>query len=136
VDPKQKKIVASVSTLGYPDYLRYMPGRNELWVTEPYQSQIEVFSLPESGTPTPVHAATVSPGGFPEGIGVDPKTSRVFSHSLFTPMLLAIDAEQRSPIGSWFLSCAASAANTTHGNPVVDSDRGFVFTGCADARTA
>src|SRR5258708_39054146 len=136
VDPKLKTIVAQVPTAGYPDYVRYVPTRNEVWIEEAFQLQVEIFTLPASGTPTPVHAAIISPGGVPEGLGVDTKTGKIFSHNLIgTPELFEMDSATRMKTAMWPMACsAASAGNSTHGNATVDSDRGFVFAACADAK--
>jgi outer membrane protein assembly factor BamB len=135
VDPKLKTILAQVPTAGYPDYVRYVPSRNEVWVEEAFQLQVEIFTLPTSGTPIPTHAAIISPGGVTEGLGVDTKTGKVFSHDLLGPAIWEMDSATRTKTGTWSLACAASSqGNTTHGNATVDSDRGFVFAGCADAK--
>jgi YVTN family beta-propeller protein len=41
VDPKQKAVVAQAATAGYPDYVRYVPTRNEVWVEEAFNLQVE-----------------------------------------------------------------------------------------------
>jgi YVTN family beta-propeller protein len=135
VDPTQKTVVAQVATAGYPDYVRYIPTRNEVWIEEAYNFQVEIFTLPASGTPTPVHAAVIAPGGIPEGLGVDTKTGKIFSHNLLGPSIFEFDSSTRMKTATWPVACTAvSAGNTTHGNATVDSDRGFVFAGCADAK--
>jgi hypothetical protein len=135
VDPRQKTVVAQVPTAGYPDYVRYVPTRNEVWIEEAFNFQVEIFTLPASGTPMPVQAAIIRPGGVPEGLGVDAKTGKVFSHSLLSPALFEMDSATRMKTGMWSVGCSMiSQGNTTHGNPTVDSDRGFVFAGCADAK--
>jgi hypothetical protein len=135
VDPKMKMIVAQVQTAGYPDYVRYLPGRNEVWIEEAFNLEVEVFTLPSSGTPTPTHAAVISPAGVPEGLGVDSKTGKLFSHNLLAPSIFEFDSATRTKTGTWTLGCTASSqGNTTHGNASVDSERGFVFAGCADAK--
>jgi DNA-binding beta-propeller fold protein YncE len=135
VDPKLKTIVAQVPTAGYPDYVRYVPGRNEIWIEEAFQFQVEIFTLPTGGTPIPTHAAIISPGGVPEGLGVDTKTGKVFSLNLLGPAIWEMDSTTRMKTGTWSLACTASSqGNTTHGNATIDSERGFVFAGCADAK--
>ncbi|HJZ48102.1 MAG TPA: hypothetical protein VKE41_13080, partial [Roseiflexaceae bacterium] len=45
VDPSAGSIVKSTELITSPDYIRYVPPTNELWVTEKGAQQIEVFSL-------------------------------------------------------------------------------------------
>jgi hypothetical protein len=91
--------------------------------------------LPASGTPTPTHAAVIAPGGVPEGLGVDTKTGKIFSHNLLAASLFEFDSTTRMKAATWPVGCSMiSQGNTTHGNATVDSERGFVFAGCADAK--
>ena len=61
-DPVSKKILAKTKLAAGPDYVRYVGATNEVWVTEPHASQIEIFSLPEPGwLPARRHPLAPSP---------------------------------------------------------------------------
>jgi hypothetical protein len=47
VDPQAKKIVATVPLASGPDYVRFVPATNEVWVTEPSAERIEIFTYLE-----------------------------------------------------------------------------------------
>ena len=53
VDPAAGEIIKSTALITSPDYIRYVPPTNELWVTEKGASQIEVFSLSNEPVPQP-----------------------------------------------------------------------------------
>jgi len=45
VNPTTGALVTSAPLTGHPDYVRWVGGTRELWVTEPHEERIEVFSL-------------------------------------------------------------------------------------------
>ena len=51
IDPATRAIVASAMLASSPDYVRYVAPTGELWVTEPDQEQIEVFTLSDAQNP-------------------------------------------------------------------------------------
>src|SRR4029077_12912585 len=92
VDPTAKKIVATVSVATTPDYLRYVPQTNEVWITEPDMEQIEVFSL--SGN-QPGHAARIKTPGGPESMVVDRTRDRAYTH-LWGGGTISVDVHTRT----------------------------------------
>ena len=44
VDPGTKTIIAKTKLASGPDYVRFVTPTDEVWVTEPHKSQIEIFS--------------------------------------------------------------------------------------------
>ena len=60
VDPTSATIVASTALLSTPGYVRYVAPTQELWVTEPGASQIEIFTLTANGAAAPAHAALLA----------------------------------------------------------------------------
>jgi hypothetical protein len=125
VDPSAKSIVASVTANG--DYVRYVPPTNEVWLTQPGSGQIEVFTVPSTGTPTPAHAAFIPVAGGPEGLAIDAVNMRAYAH-LYASALVAIDLASRTIVGTWPTGCSGS-----HGIPNFDAQRGFAFAGCSNA---
>ena len=128
LDPERGEVVAESALDGAPDYVRYVPGTHEVWVTEPYQMRVEVLSIPAAGTPTPKHEAFIALSQLPEGLGVDPTRGRVFSQSIFGSVVLVLDVETRTEIASWKTPCTAM-----HGNAAIDSKRGLLFVSCRPA---
>jgi len=132
VDPKTKEILASTMLGGFPDYLRFFPGTHEVWVTEPFNQQVEVLSIPQTGTPTPKHEAFVKLDGYPEGIGFDAQRKLAFTQTipgLGGNAVMVMDIATRVQIATWDSGCATG----THGNPLTDSKRGLLFATCSDA---
>jgi hypothetical protein len=112
-----------------PDYVRWSESTSEVWVTQPGSGRIDVLSLP-AGATTPQHAAFVELSNGPEGIAIDNARGRAYVHA-FSGDIVAIDLRTRSVVATWPTGCSSS-----HGIPIVDEARGFVFAGCSSARVA
>lgn len=131
VDPVQKKILTKVKLASYPDYVRYVEGTGEVWVSEPFAGQIEVLRGAREGNP--VHDALIpvprDDGGaidvLPEALVIDQTRGLALTLHLFRGQIVAIDVKTRSVIGSWSTGC-----DDSHGLVAVDEKRGFVFPGC------
>jgi hypothetical protein len=121
VDPATRKITASGSVTGGPDYVRFVEQTSELWVTQPFTG-IDVLSVPASGGPE--HAATIAVMNGPEAIVVDAQRKRVYTNS-FTGQTYAIDIASREIVETWPNGCALSLGLA------LDEQRGFVFVACA-----
>lgn len=70
VDPATKKIVQSAPLASGPDYVRFVKSTNEIWVTEPPDESIEIFSYPASGA-KPVHTGQIAIENGPESLVID-----------------------------------------------------------------
>ena len=123
VDPARKTIVASAPVASMPDYVRWVAPTREIWVTEPGAAQVEIFSLPSSGTPTPVHAGVVAVGNGPESLVVDPSRNRAYAHR-WQSSTVAIDISSRSIVAEWPNGCAGSRGIA------LDGARGWLVAGC------
>src|SRR5262249_51233668 len=71
VDPSVGAIVKSTALITSPDYIRYVPPTNELWVTEKGASQIEVFALSNDPVPQPTSSTVISFTNGPEALVID-----------------------------------------------------------------
>src|SRR5262249_48363880 len=71
VDAGTKKILSSANLAAGPDYVRYVKPTNEIWVTEPRNEQVEVFSYPAKSDSAPVHSAVIEVKGGPEALVID-----------------------------------------------------------------
>lgn len=127
VDVASQSIVASVGLAAHPDYVRFVASTNELWVSEPGASQLEVFTL--GADAVPVHAAVVAVANGPESIAVDETRGRLYTHR-WEKTTVAIDVKTRAIVAEWPNGCAASRGIA------LDEARGFLFSGCNEGTAA
>jgi hypothetical protein len=127
VDPASKQILSKARLGAGPDYVRYVGATNEVWVTEPRASQIEVFSLPEHGLAEANHAATISVPGGPEALVIDNTRGRAYTN-MWSDTTLAIDLRQRAIVARWKNGCRGSRGLA------LDGARGFLFVGCKEGK--
>jgi DNA-binding beta-propeller fold protein YncE len=123
VDPSTNTIIAKSKLGSGPDYVRFVTPTDEVWVTEPHKSQIEIFSLPKHGFPEPVHAAVIKIANGPESLVIDAARGRAFVN-LWTDATLAIDLHSRAVVARWRNGCDGSRGLA------LDPVRGFLFVGC------
>ncbi|HKA87937.1 MAG TPA: hypothetical protein VKE22_09740 [Haliangiales bacterium] len=127
VDPAKGAIVASANLAAGPDYVRYVAARREVWVTEPNAGQIEIFSLPAGGAPSPTRVATVAVPNGPESLVVDVARRRAYTHR-WDDRTHAIDLASRAIVATWSNGCAGSRGIA------LDETRGFLFVGCDEGK--
>jgi hypothetical protein len=127
VDLASKQILSKTRLAGGPDYVRYVDATNEVWVTEPRASQIEVFSSPKHGLPEAKHDATISIPGGPEALVIDNARGRAYTN-LWGDTTLAIDLRQRAIVARWKNGCSGSRGLA------LDGARGFLFVGCKEGK--
>lgn len=125
LDPTDGQLQATVEVGATPDYVRYLPATNEIWVTEPSADGIEVFKLSPRPTSPPQHAGFISVPGGPEGITIAAFNGRtsVFTHAGHE--IVAVDAADHS-LQRWPTGC-----DGTHGFPRVDAREALVLASCA-----
>jgi DNA-binding beta-propeller fold protein YncE len=131
VDADAKKIVTSVTLAGAPDYVRFVPSTRQVWVTEPGKKEIEVLALvPATDGKDPIglsHAGTIAVPGGPESLVVDTARGRAYTHT-WKDQSYAIDLQSRRIVASWTNGCQRARGMA------LDSQRGFLFAGCAEGR--
>jgi WD40 repeat protein len=127
LDAAAKTVVAKVDLAGDPDYVRWVAPTGEIWVTQPDKDRIEIFSLPASGPPVPVHKEFLAIPGGPESLVVDAAHGRAYTH-LWKSTTLAIDLKTRAIVARWPNGCAGSRGIA------LDAGRGFLFAGCAEGK--
>ena len=113
VDPQAKKIVATARLASGPDYVRFVPATNEVWVTEPSAERIEVFTLPDKGTSVPTHSGFIAIPGGPESLTIG--RSQAFTH-LWRSTTLAIDLKTRQIVSRWANGCKVLAESRSTKN--------------------
>lgn len=129
VDPVARTLGASAPLAAEPDYVRYSAGTHELWVTEPDEAQIEVFSLGSGGPPVPKLAATIAVPGGPEAIVIDATRGRVYTN-LWKDATVVIDLGTRAILAHWPNGCTGGRGLA------LDEARGWLFVGCSEGRAA
>ncbi len=127
IDPAAKTVVAKAGLASGPDYVRWVEPTGELWVTEPDEDRIEIFTLSASGPAVPTHKEFLAVPGGPESLVVDAAHGRAFTH-LWKSTTLAIDLKTRAVVGRWPNGCAGSRGIA------LDIKRGFLFAGCAEGK--
>jgi len=133
VDPRQNAIVASVALASTPGYVRYVSPTNEVWVTEPDQAQIEIFTLPSSENTAPSHAAFIAVPGGPQSLEIDASSADGGGGVAYTQTAtntVAIDVSTRSVTGSWTNGCMNSEGLA------VDGTNGWVISACAEGKVS
>ena len=125
LDGQTKEIVASAQLASGPDYVRFVPDNNEVWVTEPGAERIEIFTLPERATIAPTNTGFIAVPGGPESLIVGRR--RAFTH-LWSGKTLAIDLRSHKVVGRWSNGCKGSRGIA------LDEKRGFLFAGCNEGK--
>jgi hypothetical protein len=127
VDPTQGNVVASTPIAGSPDYVRFVETTGEVWVTEPDEERIEIFSLASGGAPKLLHVAFIKIAGGPESLVVDGKRQWAFTH-LWKDVTVVIDLRARAILGKWKNGCEGSRGIA------LDEARGHLFVGCTEGK--
>jgi hypothetical protein len=129
IDPETRAIVGFAALAGAPDYVRFVAMNDEVWVTEPDASRIEVFALPPGRAPSPVHKAQILVSNGPESLVIDQTHGRAYTHR-WQSSSLAIDVRTHAVVAEWPNGCDASRGLA------LDEARGFFFAGCADGKVS
>jgi hypothetical protein len=127
VDPHGRSVIASAALSSGPDYVRFVREANQVWVTQPESQAIEVFALPASGTPKPIHLTSIAVPGGPESLIIDYANRRAYTH-LWTDTTVAIDLSTRKVVARWANGCKGSRGIA------IDEKRGFLFAGCEEGK--
>jgi hypothetical protein len=127
VDPKAKLVVATAPLAGGPDYVRWVSTKREVWVTEPGEEQIEVFSFALGDVPKLSSVGTIAVKGGPESLVVDVEHHRAFTH-LWRGATVRVDIEDRSAGEPFSNGCTGSRGIA------LDPARGQLFAGCAEGK--
>jgi DNA-binding beta-propeller fold protein YncE len=124
VDPSAGAVQSSAPLTGHPDYVRWVASTKELWVTEPNEERIEVFS--RTNEMTIRSAAEIRVAGGPESLVVPDSGRRAFTH-LWNGVTLAIDETTRSIVGKWPNGCRGSRG-------IAYDEAGIVLAACAEGK--
>lgn len=123
VDPKSGAILATTPLASGPDYVRWVAPTDELWVTEPSGSQLEIFALDGGVTPRSVAVLPIENG--PESLVIDAARGRAYTHH-WQAKTIGFDVRTRQVIGEWANGCAASRGID------LEPEHGWVLAGCSE----
>jgi len=129
VDPHGAAIVGATDLAAQPDYVRFAAPTNELWITEPDSSALEIFSLPADVPPVPIRSTSIAVSNGPESLVIDSQRSRAYTHR-WQSSTVAIDLSGRAIVAEWPNGCASSRGIA------LDEARGFLFAACLEGTTS
>jgi hypothetical protein len=128
VDPSAGAIIKSTALITAPDYIRYVPPTNELWVTEKGASQIEVFSLSHEPVPQPSSTTVISFTNGPEALVIDPTRGLAYTNFAKKGTTVTIDLKTHTVGDQWANGCTATRGM------VLDEARGILFVACKEGK--
>jgi hypothetical protein len=128
VDPSARQIVSSTAIPSAADYVRFVATTHEAWITLRAAQRIHIFTLAQSGAPSPTGAAFIPIAGAPESLVVDATRGRVYTN--VGGSTLALDVKGRAVVGTWSNGCGESRGIA------LDEARGIVFVACTDGTLA
>lgn len=130
IDKASGKILSRAKLASGPDYVRYVAATGEVWVTEPDDERIEIFTLPgkEGGAPPPpVRSMFLSIPGGPESLVIDPQRGRAYTNT-WKDYTEAVDLKSHTAIAAWKNGCEGSRGAT------LDESAGVLFVGCTEGK--
>jgi hypothetical protein len=117
IDVASGHMVAAQAVSGTPDYVRFAPTTDEVWVTLPGSSRLAIL-----GANGLAPLGAVSLAAAPEGLTID--GGRAYTNA--DSRVVAVDLAGRLVAGAWPTGCGRS-----HGFPQVDPVYQLAFGGCA-----
>lgn len=108
--------VATARMAGTPDYVRFSPTTNEVWVSMPATNRLEIL---DAGSLAAIGSVTLPAP--PEGLTFE--GGRAYANAWGD--VVAVDAARRVVVGQWTTGCGYS-----HGFPQVDDTYHLAFGGC------
>lgn len=125
IGASNKKIVARAKLAANYDYIRFLPSRQELWVTEPHAHRIEILKFTHASKPTLRHEAFVDIPGGPEALQIDAARDRAYTN-LWTDHTIVISLSKRRIVARWANGCRGSRGLALTGH--------WLFVGCKEGR--
>jgi hypothetical protein len=116
IDVASQTTVATAHVPGTPDYVRFSPTTEEVWVTLPATNRLEIL---DAGSLAAIGSVTLPAP--PEGLTLD--GGRAYTNA--NGRVVAVDVARRLVIGQWPTGCGYS-----HGFPQVDPSYHLAFGGC------
>jgi DNA-binding beta-propeller fold protein YncE len=126
IDGRTRKVVTSAMLADTPGYVRFVAATNEVWVTEPASSKIEIFALPMTEKMPPTSSAVLSVQGA-ESLAIDSTSGMAFTNGASSTY--AIDITKRMVAAPWSNGCKTArglAVDSAHGWVMVACEAGLV----------
>jgi hypothetical protein len=126
VDLKSGTVAATADLAGDADYVRYVGVNHEIWVTEPHNKQVEVFSFLGDAHPILKAVLTIPVPKGPESLMVDHTRGRAYTN--LGPEAAAIGLESHTIVATWPNGCVKSRGDA------LDEQKGFLFVSCGEGK--
>ncbi len=127
LDPATAQLVASAPLGGPSDYVHYVASAREIWVTNPYTANLDVYSLPESDPPTPSKVGSFPIPGGPESLVIDETRHRAYTNAFVGGQTFAVDLASHAVVETWTNGCGLALGVS------LDEPRGFAFVACGES---
>lgn len=124
IDVGRRKVVSRAKLEAEPETIRFVPSRQELWITEPGREQMEIFSSEDPRSPKAV--GTIEIEGGPYSLVIDEARGRAYSNSKDTTLIIAL--ETREIQNRWDNQCQAARGLA------LDEEHNLLFAGCAGGK--
>ena len=125
VDPDSGAFVAQAPLARPADYVRWVAGVDEIWVTEPEPATIEIFHLADP--PALAKGGEIAMPGGPESLVIDPAHGRAYT-TAFGTGLHVLDLASHAVVAYWTNSC------DTGSGIALDPELGLVFSQCTEGK--
>jgi hypothetical protein len=128
VDPNKGTILGSTDVQSFPDFIRYVPATNELWVTEGDPEQIEVFSLANQNSPLPVSTTTISIPNGPEYLVIDNNRGLAYTNQPLSGTTAVVQVQTHDVIAQWGNGCSSARGMA------LDAEQGWLIIACNEGK--
>lgn len=127
IDPRSKTVVERTALQSDPDYVRFVPSRHEVWVTEPDKQQIQVFQWSAARKPMLSPETVIPIPGGPESLVIDNQRGRAYTNQ-WKNKTVEIGLSSHRVLAEWPNTCRRS-----HGM-ALDRARGQLFVACGGGK--
>lgn len=127
IDPGAMKVASSAKLAGGPDYVRYVGPTKEIWVTEPHDEQLEVFTFPADASKPPEHKALLQIKGGPEALVIDAHRNVAYTN-IDGGKTVVIDLKSKQVVHTWPNGCEGAEG------ALLDDTGKFLFVACGEGK--
>lgn len=127
LDPASGETLDTLALGASPDYVRFVPGTRELWVTEPTAERFEIFALGDRTPPSLAPAGELVVSGGPESMVVAADGMTAYTNT-FAGKTLRIDAAARMEVARFDNGCVISLGLA------LDETGARIFVACGEGK--
>ena len=128
IDPASGTVLGSVPVKSTPEYVRFATAKNELWVTEPGDEQIEVFALGSDEAATPIPSDVIHVPDGPVGLTVDNGRGLAYTNQPTSGRTAVIQVQTHGIIGEWGNGCSEGRGMA------LDTEHAMLFIACREGK--